>query len=169
VQRYLQWCYDDAFFNAAAQTFALVFFGRNRPGGMLKGINSESFNVCVRGIRNAAWDLVYLSDWARHARANDPRIAWLFCTRDVALLEIARRLVAPRDDGSQEAAQQDVLLRHWSNSDAEAIARYYRDLMHLVNEDPAARDATIKNRRPSDVLLRDLESELSSHFAAGPP
>lgn len=164
VQKYLQWCYEDAFFTAPAYPFALIYFGERRQKGMLKGINSSSLSSCLRGIRNAAWDLVYLSYWARNAKIDNPTTAWLFCSRDVALLEIARSLAAPRDPEKRIAVHREVLERNWPGADGRYLESCYQNLWREIEADRERRDADLGARPPAAILLEPLEAALAPFF-----
>lgn len=162
VERYLQWCYDDALLNAAAHVFALIYFGNRNRGGMLKGVGSSSLDSIKRGVRNAAWDLVYLSHWARQAKVDDPSVGWLFCSRDIALMEIARFLAAPGDVESPHEALLALHERNWAREDAHALLGFYMDLLSRIDGNPEAREAHMRGRPTAAKLLRDLELELAA-------
>ena len=60
LRLFLDWSVHDGFFDATALAFAIMYFGRQQRGKMLKHINSN-FKRAQGGIKNAAWDLTYLS------------------------------------------------------------------------------------------------------------
>ena len=128
---------------------------------MLKGVGSGSLEASIRGIRNAAWDLVYLSYWARKATANDPRVGWVFCSRDGALMEIARSLASPLDEGATAKARLALHERNWPREDADALLGFYRELLSTIQADPGARDSQIRGRPTAATVLEDLESQLA--------
>lgn len=166
LRRFLHFCYEDAFFNGAAIAFALLYFGRNRPGRMLKRVRSRSYERCHAGIRNAAWDLAYLSFWLRKAAIENPHVGWILCTRDLSLLEIGRRLAGPLDAETQRDALQAILVANWSEQEAAEISHLYDGLTAMVGADRAARDEELKSRPPADALLEILERDLRQTFSA---
>ncbi len=86
--RYLDWTISEAFSNAAAISFARIFFAKNRPSGMIRWIDGRSVAGCLRGIRNAAWDLAYMSDWGRRVGQENERLGFILCSRDALLTRI---------------------------------------------------------------------------------
>lgn len=166
VRLFLEYCYEEAFFNAAAIAFALIYFGRRRPGRMLKQVRSRSFEQCRAGIRNAAWDLTYLSFWLSKAAIENPHVGWILCTQDRALLGIGRRLAGPLEAESQREALQTILRANWSEREAREIKHHYDALTAIVAIDREARDEEVKRRPSTEALLRNLEEELRETFAA---
>jgi len=158
---FLRWSFREALSNAAAITFAKIFLGRNRPAGMIKGIDAEDPNRCLRGIRNAAWDLVYLSDWGRTVEQDDELKAFLLCSGDAALRSLADGFCAPR--GTDELQGRLKLLRAgFGERNAAEINAFYEAELARAVADPVARQAELDERPPADVFLRSLEHDLLS-------
>ena len=160
---FLRWSFEEAFLNAPAITFAKMFLGRKRPRGMIRGVDGSSIVACVRGIRNAAWDLVYLSDWSRNIGQENERLAWILCSRDVTLVDLGRDLCALRTD-TGPSRRFALLQEHWDPEEAAAIHAYYEPRHQRLKCDPDSRARDLCARPRPEAFLKQAEEELKPYF-----
>ena len=118
LRRVIEWSRDVGFFDGLAIGFAIVFFGRNRSGRMLKGVRSADGARCLEGVRNAAWDLTYLSYWVKYAQEQKSRI-WIFATGDRVLASLGRSTIGDR-------SARDLFRENWTRREAAALFDAYR-------------------------------------------
>lgn len=159
----LDWSVDEAFLDGVATCFAIAFFGSRRPRGMLQGVRSASLERCLKSIRNAAWDLAYVSYWEKYARDGESDKIWIFCTFDRLLGQLARAAVGDRD-GDTEAAAGGLFRANWSTPDAEALFAHYKDVLSRAEPSPE-REAVVRHRLENiDDLTLGTERELAATF-----
>jgi len=126
VVRLLDWMRDDFIFGGPAALLASVYFAPNSSPKrrVFKDCNSRDREAAIAGIRNAAWDLTHISEFAR--RVNDDgqegRMRFIFASFDVHLRRIARLLFEFGTDRSAPDALPAALSQWWSRSDASRIA-----------------------------------------------
>jgi len=156
IHRFIDWSATSGFFDATAVCFAAVFFGRNRPRGMLNGVRSHSLDRCLLSIRNAAWDLTYLSEWIRCGK--QPRRIWAFCTNDRLLGRLARISVGP------DRSARDLFDENWSAREAEQIHSHYLEAWSRVSSDPSRGDVLRERYDNIAALTEAILAELSVHY-----
>ena len=119
-----RWLVDEFFLAGPAAFFATMYFspnaGRRR---LVKHLRSHERGRAVAGVRNAAWDMTYLSDFVRRVgRTVEEGRYYVFATADRSLARIATAMVldADRGDGRVEYARR--LSDWWPECDAATIA-----------------------------------------------
>jgi len=89
----LDWVYNSWHFSAPALLLATRALSQDPPKNIFKNIRSANRKKALRGIENAAWDLVYITAWFERIKtqseANDLTV---LCSRDKLLLEVAELL-----------------------------------------------------------------------------
>lgn len=156
----LRWSLEPGFFDALALTFAAVFFGQRRQGGMLKGVRSDSLERSLQGIANAAWDLTYISHWLHRASGDQGRAIWLFCTHDRICATLARCGIGPVDTTST------LFGANYGDSDARSLYREYCDLS--ANAEKSDRAAVLAVRcQTLDAQQQALDEELAAAVRRG--
>lgn len=154
LHRLIDWSMDAGFFDGLAVAFAIVFFGRHRAGRMMKHVRSPSKDRCLAGVRNAAWDLTYLSCWVKYASDAKPYL-WIFATGDRVLARVARAAV-----GGEERSALELLRENWPRGDAQALLAHYTDAWKRAR-DSSERDAQLRERfERLDVLVAKIEEEI---------
>ncbi len=134
----------DSFLNAVASVFNLVFFSPKRYSKMIKGINSESADKFKNGLKNAAWDLVYISHWGRNCKEANENTLWLLCSNDLALRGVACNIF--EDPKMGENHLQHLLSYYWGAQKAATILDVYNKTFFSINSDPSLRDTVLKYR-----------------------
>jgi len=154
LHRLIDWSMDAGFFDGLAVAFAIVFFGRHRAGRMMKHVRSPSKDRCLAGVRNAAWDLTYLSCWVKYASDAKPYL-WIFATGDRVLSRVARAAV-----GGEERSALELLRENWPRGEAQALFAHYADAWKRA-QTSSERDAELRERfERLDVLVAEIEEEI---------
>ena len=122
-ERLIDWMYEDFQLCGPAALFAAVYFSGRRPPRMIKGLRGTQRAKAIAGVRNAAWDITYLSHFV-HAVQNSEtrRVRTLLATRDDALAAIAPlTLLGPEPDQDWPSLGQ-ALERWWPATEAKRNA-----------------------------------------------
>lgn len=89
----LDWLYSSWHFSAPAVLLATLVLSKDPPKNVYKNIGSTDRKKALLGVRNAAWDLVYITAWYERiktqARTNEFTV---LCSRDGVLLKVAELL-----------------------------------------------------------------------------
>ena len=118
----LEWSVSPGFFDGVAIAFAGGLFGRARPPGrLLKSARSRDAEKCFAGIRNAAWDLTYISQWSKQSVADEGSRIWILCTNDRVLRGLARVAVGDEDRVAE------LFEQNWRSREADALKQQYLD------------------------------------------
>jgi len=121
-ERLIEWSVSPGFFDGVAIAFGARLFGRaNPPGRLLKSVRSKNVEKCLSGVRNAAWDLTYISHWSKQSVEDEEQRIWILCTNDRVLRSLAR--VAVGEDGQASA----LFRENWRPNEAAALEREYLD------------------------------------------
>lgn len=96
--RFLDWMYESWIMSAVATNLAAICFSSSPPRGLFKHLRHSDRQFALKGLRNATWDLAYVMWWRQllQRQSRENRL-FLFCTRDRALMKIAKQLLAPPD------------------------------------------------------------------------
>jgi|GEM_PF-3571361 len=151
----LRWSSNAGFFDGTALAFGAIFFGTHRAGKMLKSVRSDSFDRCVAGIKNASWDLTYISHWISRAREDGERAMWTFCTYDWVCASVARSTVGPEGDSL------GLFTQNFKSSDAVSLHDEYCDLLVGAPDSDERREVVRQRFESLDDLQLDLDGELS--------
>ena len=150
---YIQWMEIESFFNVTGAIFALAFFGPNGPSRMIK-VNSETPpNQLIDSVKNAAWDMTYVSQWAKKAtKARRNEITFL-CSNDKIVKAMARPILIPTNS-DQDLELAKFLRQYWSNSDTNKIVSELNRATKVVKSSPIERRSEVKlryNRIQADI------------------
>lgn len=88
----LDWMFEVWYFSAPATCLAFKAFAQDPPR-VFKNLRSGDRRQALKGVKNAAWDLVYLTEWFKRVkRQNDFNELTVLCSRDKLLLDSAELL-----------------------------------------------------------------------------
>lgn len=89
----LDWIYHYWYFSHPAILLATYALSRTPPKNAFKNVRSPNREKALAGAKNAAWDLVYITEWFEKIRvqARTPELTVL-CSRDRLLLKVAALL-----------------------------------------------------------------------------
>lgn len=166
----LDWMVDDFFLAGPAAFFASMYFSplaeRKR---LIKQLRSEDRERAIAGIKNAAWDMTYLSNFAQRTQdAGDGPSRIFFATADRGLAAIAGCLIIDADEGQLEDEMIARLRGWWHERDARALGAEFTARIFAVRNRPppmapaglldpianwiAEGEATLRGWRPRDGL-----------------
>jgi hypothetical protein len=146
--QFLDWMYSEFMFGAPAMRFANIYFSPQRHRRMIKNFQKP-------GIENAAWDLSLVQYWRKMAikgAADDSPV--LLITRDKAMREIAKGLVAESDEEYETS-----FTKPWGsrNNSGSKIFQKYCDLSQKAESDP---NRTVLSEDDVKRITVTLEEEL---------
>jgi hypothetical protein len=122
----LEWMRDDFILAGPAVMLALLYFAPNSPPrkGLLKNLRSPDRELALAGARNAAWDITYLSDFARRINeASEARqVRYIFATFDKRLRDLARFVIGEYEEMEADESLVKSIERWWPAKDAQKIA-----------------------------------------------
>lgn len=126
VTRLLEWMRDDFILAGPAAMLAFLYFAPHSPPrkGLLKDLKGSNRQKTLAGAKNAAWDITYLSDFAR--RINEAcdvqRSRYIFATFDKRLRDLARFVIGEYEEMSAHESLSKSFERWWPAKDAQRIA-----------------------------------------------
>ncbi len=144
MELFLQWMCEEFFIGASATFFASLFFSTKRMRGMVKKIGSANRDRALLGVKNAAWDLTFITTWAKKVEQfQKTNRLWLLCSRDKALVRIASCLfTTSKDDKVIMEKVRNIFVDHWGEKSGTNLYAYY--LWVVKNLDDKHRQATQK-------------------------
>lgn len=153
----LDWMVDDFFLAGPAAFFASMYFSplteRKR---LIKQLRSEDRERAIAGVKNAAWDMTYLSNFAQRMReAGEGPYRFFFATADRGLAAIASYIVIDAEEDQLEEAMIARLNGWWNERDARILGREF-----------TARILAVRNR-PPPTGLKGLGDPIAHWIAAG--
>jgi hypothetical protein len=89
----IDWMYDSWHFSAPATVLGSQVLSQDPPKKVFKNIGSPERRRALKGVTNAAWDLVYITEWYKKIKtqANTNKLT-VICSRDLVLLRVAELL-----------------------------------------------------------------------------
>jgi len=120
----LRWMGDDFFFAGPAAIFATMYFSPFAAKRRLfKQLRSADRERAIAGVRNAAWDITYLSQFiAQLPRSHTENVFFILATADRGLAEIAPVLTIDADEADYVEALTGRLANWWPPREAMTIA-----------------------------------------------
>lgn len=164
VRVFLEWITHDCYTSPGSIIFALLFFSPKRRSlpAMIKKINTGNADTLIKGVKNAAWDLTYITKYRKLSKNQLDHTIWFFCSNDNLLKIIARSLYL-KEDQKIETAVQSLIKDYWGNKKGSKVYEYYNAMKMAISSDTEAR--IIHNRKIGlriDQMISDLESEVRS-------
>ena len=160
----MEWMWRSFSFGAVALTFAGICFSR-KFSGLLKGIGSSDVEKALKGIRNAAWDLMIVQYFTSHVinrKETDP--LYVFCTHDRALRFLAKLITT--DDGT--ANHHDNLAQATfgtlTQAEIEQVHSQYLDLASRTSDPTRDLNRLGATEELLVLKLHELEAEFKATF-----
>jgi len=144
LQQFYKWMLNEAVLSAVATTFATIYFGPHDKRPLIKRINSQCSDKLLKGIKNATWDMSYLSHWGKMVASSDSNKASLFCSCDTDLLDVAECLFSNNSVTVTETAIERVFLKHWPPNLMKQLIEQRIQLNESVRKNPKKRELHIK-------------------------
>ncbi len=147
----LQWMVDDFIFAGPAACFAGMYYSSTaQRGGMIKHLRSPNRDRAIAGVKNAAWDITYISDFIQRVRDPANEENWfILATADKSLAAVASlaNLSAVQDDIAQ------AFQKWWPKRDAMNIADEFIRIAELVSQRPM-RTSKANDESPVEKFIR---------------
>ena len=120
----LGWMVDEFILAGPAAMLCTKFLAPRAPrSGLVKKFRSPDRDRALAGVRNAAWDVTYLSELTRRAQPGSYAEArYIFASADRALAEIAPLLLIDVEDASDYHRELAGRLEAWWADDADHVA-----------------------------------------------
>lgn len=118
-----EWMIKDYCVSGNALLFALVYYSPNKFGRMIKNICNEKR---INGIRNAAWDMCYLTSLFNRTK-NDEKY-YMFITNDKILIEIGNLMYSTNND-IDESEKRGVFFNKYWGKDFKVIQNVYESII----------------------------------------
>lgn len=160
----LDWMTSDFIVAGPAAVLAALYFSpRFERRGMIKQLRAPHRERALVGVRNAAWDITYLSEFVRKVNASmtagGGSHRYILASMDRRLRSVATTLLAAPDPVADRAEAVEVFAKWWHRQDAEAIVTAL-----VASIETASRRMTMEevDREPVDVskLIRAGEELL---------
>jgi hypothetical protein len=95
MRRFLDWTYENWYFSAPVIAFAATLFSGSPPRRSLKNLRHPDRALALKGLRNCAWDLTYITWWSQLLKRQDKENRlYLLCSRDRTLRSVAQQILA---------------------------------------------------------------------------
>lgn len=160
IEQMMEWFASESSVLPSSLLFILILLSPKpgKPGSLVKKINSSEFTTLKDGLKNAAWDLTYLTAW-RTLTKSQPETLWFFCSLDKNLQSIARLLYARKGEEKDDAFNK-FIEEYWDKKSTE-INRNYKNLRDALNEE--SREAHNSNVLTKiDKMIGKLELNLEN-------
>jgi hypothetical protein len=123
----VRWMYQDFSIRGPALIFAIYYFTPNsQRRGLLKNLRSNNRERALEGVRNAAWDVTFLSDWiSRISKQKNKGMLTVLCSLDRSLIRLANMLAPGRiDPESPDSLRPSLLelLTPWGGKASKQLA-----------------------------------------------
>lgn len=135
-----RWMYEDfVTFAGPAAIFACLYFSpRFEKKGLLKNLKSGNRDKAIDGVKNAAWDITYISQFTKYINDNlqENSKRYIFASFDKKLIIIAGAVFSDFEDLFK------LFREYWDEADAFVIAEKLFDYLDCVSK-PESELATV--------------------------
>lgn len=132
--RLLDWMVEDFILAGPAAMLCTKFLSPRAPrSGLVKNFRSQNRDRALAGVRNAAWDVTYLSELTRRAQPHSyEKARCIFASADRALAELAPLLLIDVEEASDYRRELAGHLHAWWHADADRVAGMLVDAIAAV-------------------------------------
>lgn len=125
AKRFICWLINDYFVAGPAMIFAMIYFSPNKLGQLIKSLRANDRCEAIKGVKNAAWDLTYLSEFVKKVNESSfEKQRYIFVTNDKVLSKLAEYLIIDAEDINEvELKYRKILSNRWKKKDAGIIAK----------------------------------------------
>jgi hypothetical protein len=164
----ISWMQNDFLHIGPALCLANRYLAPNGPKKRLfKSLRSSDRDRALAGIRNAAWDLVFVSEWWTKLRTqSEDKKLWILATLDRGLHDIARAFVGPAN--THEPAKISVrveFVTFWGPDKGGRLADLYHKC--LRDRESGASPASLVSPDAASEAIRSLEAQILGHGVTG--
>jgi len=137
INKLIEWMYSDFMLSGPAAIFSAIFFAPKKPpkSGMIKKLRSSNREQALNGIKNAAWDLTYLSEFTKLINQDSiGEYRYIFASFDKTLRAIARSLIPPTLEIDPREHTKSILSQWWPKQEAAEIVETIFELQEIIND-----------------------------------
>jgi hypothetical protein len=158
MKEFIDWMHFEWSFTAPATLLATIVLGVSPSKGAFKGLASQDRSKALKGVWNAAWDMVYVQEWFRRVKEQDQEgKLYVLCTRDVLMLRVADTLRKSMfEHNSEDEMFHDAGL-------SRSVVSHYRERMRQKS-DPLRAHLRIKSGPEFMKYRRNLLDRLRRDF-----
>jgi hypothetical protein len=128
---FCDWMVNDYAVSGNALLFSLIYFSPAKFGKMIK--NRRKADLRIDGIKNAAWDLCYLTYLMKHIK-NDSKY-YMLITNDTKLTDLGNLMYGSNYNGKEiPNTAEKTLKKFWGKQYKNAIT-IYKDLNTMINSE----------------------------------
>jgi hypothetical protein len=121
-----------------AAMLACLYFAPNSPRqGLLKGLRSSNREKAISGAKNAAWDIVHLSDFVRRIRGEigEESRQYILATFDSGLKALTQLTLDAGKNGVDNFENLSLALKKWwPEKDADDIGSIFSTYWHQTGD-----------------------------------
>ncbi|WP_299413526.1 hypothetical protein [uncultured Sulfitobacter sp.] len=132
----LEWMISDFMLAGPAAIYCAMYFAPfATKAGMFKQLRSPNRDRALNGIKNAAWDVTYLSELVRHATSsNHDSDRFILATADKAIAQVAPLLFLDAENLLDLEAKLSAQFEKWWQADSASLAMGFARAMSLATE-----------------------------------
>lgn len=161
----LDWMHSDFIVAGPAAMLACIYFAPNSPprAGLLKRLNSPNRLRALEGVKNAAWDITYLSDFIKRVNeAEGKNVRYLLASNDKAMHIMAQFLFDFGADGIHVDPMVEGLSAWWPTDHAMIIAKRLACLIDEAMDPSRALNSPQPEGFIDDLIARGESTVLAS-------
>ncbi len=165
LEELLEWMEAEYLFIGPAILLANRFLAPNVPKKrLLKDLWSPDRDRALAGVRNAAWDLAFISQWAREAvQQAETNSLLILASRDRNLHNIARNVVDAGSGADAERRLRGEFVSIWGVVKGEYLLKKYLDCVNRrATANPNARSRALDQGMVSEIRER-LEAAVRAY------
>lgn len=131
----LEWMLADFFLAGPAAVFASMYFSPNaEKKRLMKFLRSADRGKAIEGVRNAAWDMTHLSEFARRMeKAADGPARFMFATGDRGLATIARLIPIDAEPAGLEETLARQMSIWWPERDIAELTKRFANAIFVAS------------------------------------
>lgn len=155
----LDWLKEDFLLASPALIFAARYWAPNLPrAGLIKHIRAPDRSRVLKGARNAAWDITYLSEFIRKVREGVAKKEQLvLATGDRLLAEIAPILLRGRESEERHPNLEETFSQWWPDNFTSRFCDAFFNAAEQAGGRSRWEDET---QDPVDRFTKQLQMEL---------
>lgn len=148
----IEWMVSDFIVAGPATLFATMYLSpRATKARMMKQLKSKDRERALLGVRNASWDITYLSEFVRMVKSSDyKKRRFILATGDRKMAELAKLMFPDVETQSEFEAFLATALLPWWDKEAAFVARLICDAI----EEAEAREppTSVTNDYVADLI-----------------
>ncbi len=162
--RLIDWMGGEFLFASTALLMGMRYFIPSGPHRrLMKHLRSANRDRAIMGVRNAAWDLTLVSEWASRVKQEDVNgCLWILVSMDKGLNGIARSIFHSSDESPDEAILR-MCCSMWGRTDGRALCEHYLQWRKRREEGVVP---PLLSREQAEHLKLQLESSVREAVSA---